>query len=188
MLFGGWLDEALWVAEIGGGIVDGDGKSAGRYGRLLYRVETWSDQTARLFAADCAESTGLKDGRAKDAILAARRFAFGLISSDDLAAAEHFSWGMGCDGIRVAAFAAQPSAQRSAFQTASYAVSLISRALAIAKEEAEIAQVTRLGQYLRGEVDLDAIRRSVTPCRKEHLEQINCRQDIGSSYAIYDFA
>lgn len=126
MLVGCWLNEELWVAEIRGGIVHGDDKSAGRYGRLLYRVETWSDQTARLFAADCAEAAQSKDAdpRSIAAIRAARRFAFGLIGGSELAAA--------LDAARAAAL-----------------------------DAAWDRQTLRLGEYLRGEVDLNAIRESV---------------------------
>lgn len=122
MLVGGWLNEWLWVAEIKGGVVDGNDKSAGRHGRLLYRLETWNEQSARLFAADCAEAvaSASSDPRSVDAILATRRFAFGLIPAYDLAAA----W-------------------------------------VAARDAAWAAQTLRLGQYLRNEVDLDAIRKSV---------------------------
>jgi hypothetical protein len=67
--------------------------------RLVRRVETWNDRTARLFAADCAEhvlplfeTKYHDDKRPRQAIQAARDYANGKIIKKQLAAARDAAW------------------------------------------------------------------------------------------------
>ncbi|MBI5250755.1 MAG: hypothetical protein HY912_14790 [Desulfomonile tiedjei] len=50
-----WIGPLLYVAEPRGQLTPSDRKVVASEVRLLFRVETWNDRTARLFAADCAE-------------------------------------------------------------------------------------------------------------------------------------
>jgi len=49
-----WLDDELWQVELEGDITVHDGMLVARRGRLLHRVDAWNEQTASVFAADCA--------------------------------------------------------------------------------------------------------------------------------------
>lgn len=103
-----WLDARMYLVETEGGYVRGGDKLAFRRARLVHRVESWNDRTARLFAADCAERAagfwvpdyGL-DWNPADAIDVARRFANGDANDQELrdawssareAARMDFSW------------------------------------------------------------------------------------------------
>ena len=74
--------------------------------RRLRRVETWTDRTARLFAADCAEAVVHlcgDDPRPRAAIDVARRYARGQASTYDLDAARHVAWEAARDAAWTAA-------------------------------------------------------------------------------------
>ncbi len=101
-----WLAAECYVVEPRGEIVKGDNKSVSQGARILRRVDAWNETTARLFAADCAEAVVHlcgDDPRPKAAIDAARRFARGPATQDELAAA----WAAARDAARDAAWAAQ---------------------------------------------------------------------------------
>lgn len=107
-----WLGPELWVAEGRGAMVEADDKVCVAQARLLRRVETWNERTARLFAADCAEHVlpiweqfYPADDRPRRAIEAARAFAAGQITAADLAAAR-----AAAGAARAAAWAAAWSA------------------------------------------------------------------------------
>ena len=51
----GWLGPAIFLAEPKGRILKARDKVVVRQARLLRRLDTWTEQTARLFACDCAE-------------------------------------------------------------------------------------------------------------------------------------
>ena len=79
-----------WLIETRGITVEGADKNVSQGARLLRRVDTWNERTARLFAADCAESVVHlcgDDPRPRVAIETARRFACGEATAEDLAAA-----------------------------------------------------------------------------------------------------
>src|SRR3990167_5508415 len=82
-----WSGPALWLAEVHpqAEVIKESDKVVVSRARLLWRVETWNDQTLRLFAADCAERAltraKVEDRRCWDAVTAARRYAFGLIDA-----------------------------------------------------------------------------------------------------------
>ena len=133
-----WLGPEIYVAEARGGRLEDDQKVAVREARLVQRVETWNEKTARLFAADCAERVlpifekdSPKDDRPRKAIEAARAFARGEI--DD--AARTAAWDAAWDAAKDAAWDAAWAAARGAAEGA----------------EREW-QTERLFQYLNGEI------------------------------------
>lgn len=163
-LCGGWLHGWLWVAELRGPFAEEPGsKVAGRSGRLLFRVENWNEQTYRLFAADCAEAVGHLHPIVEPTIRVVRRYAFGLETPAALAAA--------MAAARDAAWAAPigSGARSAAWTTCLAASSEACCSISAAHSAAESAwdatrdaQALRLYDYVRGVVDLDAIRRSVS--------------------------
>ena len=85
-----WLDEAIFEVEYRGEIVKDDNKCVVRKARLICKLETWNEKSARLFAADCAEkvlpifeSEYPEDDRPRKAIQAARDYANGKISAEE---------------------------------------------------------------------------------------------------------
>jgi len=137
-----WTGPALYEAEVDpeAEVVEHSDKIVVSGARLVRRVETWNDQTLRLFAADCAEgalrAAEVKDARCWGAVRAARQYAFGLID----AAARDAAWAAAWAAARAAAWDAAGAAARAA---------------------AWDAQTARLLEYLAGTVDVDAIRGSV---------------------------
>ena len=88
------IDARLWIAEADGERVDADDKIVVRRLRIVAPVETINDVTLRLFAAGCAadalpifERDYPNDDRPRRAIQAARDFAHGRITAQELAAA-----------------------------------------------------------------------------------------------------
>lgn len=89
-----WLGPTIWIAEGRGACVEDEDKVVYGEARLLSRVETWSERTARQFAADCAghvlpiwEAKHPDDDRPRKAIEAARAHARGEIGAAAGAAA-----------------------------------------------------------------------------------------------------
>lgn len=86
-----WLGPTIYEAEYRGGCIDADDKIVVREARLLRRMETWNDRTARLFACDCAEwALSLikePDARSVEAVRVARLYAIGETGEKELAAA-----------------------------------------------------------------------------------------------------
>ena len=100
-----WLNEEIYEAEGRGKSVRDGNKTVFEQARLIRKIEGWNDRTARLFACDCAERVlpifekhVPNDSRPRKAIEAARKYAGGEISAEELAAA--------CDAARAAARAA----------------------------------------------------------------------------------
>ena len=50
-----WLQTELWKVELEGDVVEGERLVAARRGRLVGRVETWTDEVAKNFGRSCAE-------------------------------------------------------------------------------------------------------------------------------------
>ena len=101
-----WLGPTIWLVEIRGERICQNDKIVTSQARLLRRVTTWTEKTARLFAADCAERMLLLyetqypgDTRPREAIAVARAFARGEINSAARAAA----WAAAWDAARAAA-------------------------------------------------------------------------------------
>src|SRR5690606_1262980 len=89
-----WLGPELFEVECRGEHIDHGDMHVFGQARLVRRVDTWNDRTARLFAADCAarvlpvfEACCPGDMRPHRAIDVARAFAAGQATGEDLAAA-----------------------------------------------------------------------------------------------------
>lgn len=135
-----WLGPRIFECEIApNGIEQGD-KVVASSVRLIAEVATWTERTARLFSADCAERVlhvfekhFPNDKRPRLAIQAARDFAHGRISRADLTAARAAAWDAAWDAARGAARDAAWDAARDAAR------------------DAELRwQVQRLKEYLEG--------------------------------------
>ena len=111
-----WLGPAIFVAEYEGEVIEGGNEIVVRRARLLEKLDTWTDRTARLFAADCAERVlhiyerdYPNDSRVRNAIEIARKFANGELPISVLGAARNAAW---------AAFRAADGAAEREWQTA----------------------------------------------------------------------
>ena len=107
----GWLGPVIHTAEYDGEMIEHNDKIVVRRARLIERLDTWNDRTARLFAADCAErvlhlyeSKYPDDSRVRNAIEVARKVANGELDISELAAAG--------DAAGAAAWAAAGDAER----------------------------------------------------------------------------
>ena len=110
-----WLGPVIYVAEYRGESIRAENKIVVSEARLLRRVEGWNERTARLFAADCAadvlpifEQAHPGNAGPRMAIKAARAFANGKISAEELDAA----WDAAGAAARAAAGAAAGAAAR----------------------------------------------------------------------------
>ena len=114
-----WLNAELWTFEDGTPderLKDGD-KYVTRKGRVLERIESWNERTARLFAADCAEqvlpifeTSRPGDDRPRKAIETARLYANGEIDDAAWDAAGAAAWDAAWDAARAAAWDAARAA------------------------------------------------------------------------------
>ena len=127
-----WLGPVLWTVQVPEGVeeIAEDDKLVVRTARLERRVTTWTERSARHFACDCAQRVLhlTTDPRPADAIRIARRFADGMATRKELAAAGA--------AAGAAAWAGAGAAARAA---------------------ARQWRTARLMQYLRGEVDMDRL-------------------------------
>ncbi len=90
-----WLNEEIYEAEGRGKFIRHDeNKYIFPEAKLLRKLGTWNEKSARLFAADCAEHVlhffareYPNDDRPRKAIFAVRDFAMGKITDVELAAA-----------------------------------------------------------------------------------------------------
>ncbi|HEV2065064.1 MAG TPA: hypothetical protein VGS00_11010 [Thermoanaerobaculia bacterium] len=150
----GWLNAELWTFEdlTPEETIDAGDKMVTRKGRILERVESWNERTARLFAADCAEEAldGLPerdvDERSRRAIEVARAYARGEASAADLSAARSAARSAAESAAESAAWSAAWSAAGSAAERAAW-----SAAGRAAGSAARTRQAVILGEYLRGE-------------------------------------
>ena len=97
-----WLGSAIYEMEFKGEVIDHGDKVLGRQARLVRRLDTWTEKSARLFAADCAEHVlpifekkQPNDDRPRKAVEAARQFASGEI--------DRRAWDAAWDAARAAA-------------------------------------------------------------------------------------
>ena len=104
-----WVAPTLYEAEYGGQYIDNGDKVVVRKARLTRHLDGWTAQTARLFAADCAESVLYlfeqerpNDARPRDAIKTARAFAHGNATREELAAARDAARDAAWDAARAA--------------------------------------------------------------------------------------
>jgi hypothetical protein len=108
-----WLGPEIWEVEADESeMVSQSDKVVVRRARLVRRLETWNDKSARLFACDCAERVVhlIDDPRPRAAIDVGRRFAVGDATRTELDAASAAAR----DAARAAARAAAWDAARDA--------------------------------------------------------------------------
>ena len=81
-----WFSKELYTFEPSGKTLYGDDKNASRKGRLLYRIETWNEQTQHLLAAEYTERVlpifeqwFPEDTRPRYCVNVVRQFAFGQV-------------------------------------------------------------------------------------------------------------
>jgi len=79
-----WLGPDIYEAEYKGDRVDADNKVVVRQVRLVGKIETWNDTSARLFAYWCVRLTG---DCSKNAVEVSERFAAGEKTETELHAA-----------------------------------------------------------------------------------------------------
>jgi hypothetical protein len=118
-----WLGPEIWEAEYDGERIDAEDKIVVSKARLVRKVDTWNERTARLFACDCAERVlpiyekkYPDDKRPREAIAVSRRYADGKATKEELAAARDAAW----DAARAAAGAAAGDAARAAAWAAAW--------------------------------------------------------------------
>jgi hypothetical protein len=152
-----WLGPAIWLFEDGtpDETIDCGDKVVTRKGRVVKRLDTWNETTARLFAADCAEmALGFIPGDHQApfvaAISAARGFARGEISDKERAAAGAAARAAAWDAAGDAAWAAaRVAAGDAAWAAARVAARVAARAAA--GDAARRSQTALLFEYLSGE-------------------------------------
>ena len=112
-----WLGPVIWEAEHRGEFVEAEDKVVVRQARLVRRCGGWTEKTARLYAADCAERVlpifekeHPSDDRPRKAIEVARAFARGEIDDAARAAAWAAARAAASDAARDAAWAAASDA------------------------------------------------------------------------------
>ena len=173
-----WFGPVIWGVEARGEIIEADDKIVVEQARLVARVSTWNERTARLFAADCAghvlplfEHEYPDDNRPRKAIEATRAFArdeitAGAADAAAVAVRSVIYANFAFEPITYAAGAAQSAADSAAaaarswadVDTAAWAAAVDARcATKFAAHNAEDNneykwQIERLTQYLRGEV------------------------------------
>ena len=159
-----WLGPTIWLFEDGtpDETIDHGDKMVTRKGRIVERIETWNETTARLFAADVAEAALVYIPEShRDpfvaAINAARGFARGEIGDKERAAAwaaaraaaGAAAWdaagAAAWDAARAAAWDAARDAARAAARAAAW-----DAAGAAARDAARAAQTEILFDYLEG--------------------------------------
>ena len=119
----GWLPStanSIWFVDVAGTVIDDGDKTVVERARLIRKLD-WSDRTARLFAADCAERVlylfeekDPRDLRPREAIVAARRFAEGEASRAELDATRFVAWAAAAAGAGAGARAAVGAATGAA--------------------------------------------------------------------------
>ena len=143
-----WVGPSIWEAEWRGDRIDAGDKIVVSEARLVRKLATWNDRTARLFACDCAERVlGLfeskyPDSRPRTAIEVSRRFAVGDASRAELDAA----WVAARDAARDAA---RVAARDAAWVAAGVAARGAARGAA--RDAERKWQAERLVRYLFGE-------------------------------------
>jgi hypothetical protein len=122
-----WLNDEMYELEIdeSRGVIVAD-KIGFRRGRLVRRIEAWNEQTARLFACDCAEDAlQYADPKDRDTLAAtiavARRYADGQATQKELAAAGDAARDAAGDAAGAAAGAAARDAAGAAARAAAWA-------------------------------------------------------------------
>ena len=155
-----WLGPVIWEAEVDGEVIDAVDKVVARRARVVRRLDTWNETTARLFAADCAEHVlpifekqHPGDDRPRKAIAAARAFARGEIDRPTMAAARDAAWDATWGAALASTRAASAAAGAAAWTAAGNAAGAAAWNAAASLRAAESKwQTDRLWQYLDGKV------------------------------------
>ena len=89
-----WLCPVIWEAEGDGDFMECENKVVFQTARLIRRLDTWNEVSARLFACDCADHVVHfpDDVRCAEAIKVARLYAAGKATVEELAAAREAAW------------------------------------------------------------------------------------------------
>jgi hypothetical protein len=157
-----WLGPTIWNVEYRGKVKIGDDKIVVEEARLLSQVKNWNEQTARLFAADCAERVLHhipEKHRAPftNAVAVARDFANGKATDKARAAAGDAAWAAAGaaagDAAGAAAWAAARAAAWAAARAAAWAAAW-DAARAAARAAEKRWQAKRLKKYLDGKIKL----------------------------------
>jgi hypothetical protein len=151
-----WLGPEIWEAEYEGELVEADDKVVVRRARIVRKLDTWNERTARLFAADCAEKVlpifekqYPNDERPREAIEAARAYARGEIGNAASDAARAAAWAAARYAASDAAWdAARYAASEAAWAAASDAAWAVARDAAL--DAASQWATDRLFDYLEG--------------------------------------
>ncbi len=145
-----WLGPAIFEVEYRGEMIEADNKIVVREARLLRKCGGWTEATARLFAADCAERVlpifekeHPGDDRPRKAIAAVRAYERGEIDAAARSAAR--------SAAESAAGSAAGSAARSAAWSAAWSAAE-SAAESAARSAEQKWQQKRLLDYLTGRV------------------------------------
>ena len=149
-----WIGPVIFVAEPKGEITTCTTKVVVADARLLRRLDTWNETTARLFAADCAKEAvrrcrkaGIEiDPRTTECIRVVYRFARGQATEVELSAAWSAAW----PATRSASSSAADAAWSAAWSAADAAWSAWSAADAAVDAAARSWQTKRLFEYLDG--------------------------------------
>src|SRR3990167_2902362 len=117
-----WLGPVIFTAEYRGKRIDDTDKIVVQQARLIRKLETWNDRTARLFACDCADRAlaliDKPDPRSIESVRVARLYSIGEATKEQLAAARAAAWDAYGTAARTAARAAAWTAARAAAWTA----------------------------------------------------------------------
>ncbi len=124
-----WCAPALWLAEADGERMDAGNKVVVSRARITEQLTGWNERTARLFAADCAERTLLRereagrepDARSWEVVRVARAFARGEVDDAARAAVWAAGWAAASDAGWAASRAAAWAASRDAAWAAAWA-------------------------------------------------------------------
>jgi len=113
-----WLSVQLYEVEIKGRRIHGDNKDVAQQMRFIRKVDAWNDRSARVFSCWCAERVLSMfekeypdDKRPRETIETARRYADGLATDEELAAAWDAAEAAARHATRYAAGAAEEHAQ-----------------------------------------------------------------------------
>ena len=135
---------AVFEVETRGEIVWAANKGAAREARLVRRLDSWTEQAARLFACDCSEHLREKLAATEQieldaSLLTIRRYAFGMATNSELETA------------------------RMRMRMRSWAWAWYAGSWARQGAPEKEWNTARLFKYLREEVDIEEIQRRVTP-------------------------
>ena len=162
-----WVGPTLYEIEVRGQIIHASDKSVAEQARLVRRIETCNDKTLRLYAADCAERVvslyekdRSTDTRPRKAIQAARDFAKGKITAEELKAAAAANAAYAADAAAAAANAASAADAADAYAAdAAYAAAADAYAAVYAAYAAYAAADAAVGTAVAANAAADAAER-----------------------------